>query len=101
MSVTREELAAQIDVITWPWLRPHLQREALFLVSPGLDLALVAAAVAGDDSAAVRGWLAEGRLRRPTAVEVAEWETVPERKFAMLIVQPFVLITETAVPSTL
>lgn len=99
MAVTREELAAQIDTITWPWLRPHYQREGLFLVIPALDLATVAAAVASDDAGAVRGWLEQGAVRRPSVADVEGWESTPERKFKMLIVQPFVLIAEVSAPS--
>lgn len=92
MSASREELAVQIDTITWPWLRPHYQREALFLVAPELDLATVAAAVANDDTALVREWLECGTVRRPNLAEVDAWEEQSQQKFSMVIVQPFVLI---------
>lgn len=95
MNVTlQQKLAAEIGEVTWHWLRPHQQRDALYCVAAGLELAVVGAAIAGDDVAAVRGWLASGALARPGQEQLAIWEADPTRSLRMLIVQPFVLIQE-------
>lgn len=94
MSATREELILAIDEAEWEWLRPHLERDALILVDNTLDLAEAAYRIARDDSDAVNRWLAEGRLGKPGPVETDRWNLDLKRKFAMLIVSPFVLIQE-------
>ena len=95
----QDQLQEEIGDVTWHWLRPHQQRDALFCVAPELELARVGAAVAADDAAAVRGWLASGALARPTPAQLERWEADPTRSLRMLIVQPFVLIQE--LPSSL
>lgn len=90
----RNKLAEEIGEVTWHWLRPHQQREALILVAGELDLATVGVAVATDDAATVRVWLDAGRLARPDADQLAFWEADPTRSLRMLIVQPFVLVQE-------
>jgi hypothetical protein len=95
----QKKLAEEIGEVTWHWLRPHLQRDALFCVAPELDLAAVGAAIAVDDAASVRGWLSSGALVRPQPQQVERWEADPTRSLRMLIVQPFVLIQD--LPSSL
>lgn len=90
---TREKLKGERAVTDWRSLGPHHEREALFLVSGGLDLEDAAVAIAEDDSAAVAAWLAQGALARPTDDEVAAWAEAPDTSFEFLIVQPFVVAT--------
>lgn len=78
----------------WHWLRPHHQRDAVWVVAPALGLETVVMAVAGDDKEAVQRWLVEGVLSRPTAEQVAVWDADPLRLLAMVIVQPFVFVKE-------
>jgi hypothetical protein len=40
----------------------------------------------------VSGWIADGRLRKPGAEELAAWEREMEKSFRMLVVAPYVLI---------
>ncbi len=86
--------AGAIEEVEWLWLRPHLERGALILVSPELELTGVAARIAADDSAAVAAWLAAGLLGQPTREQIEAGEAAPLRRFQMVIVQPFVLIQE-------
>jgi hypothetical protein len=90
----QKKLQEEIGEVTWHWLRPHQQRDALFYVAAELELAAVGAAIATDDTGAVRGWLASGALSRPDQEQLARWEADPTRALRMLIVQPFVLIQE-------
>lgn len=86
--------AGEIAAVEWHWLRPHHEQGRLYCVAAGLDLAEVALAVARDDSAAVRGWLAAGTLAKPDADQLARWNADPTRPLNMVIVQPFVLVQE-------
>jgi len=89
----REELVARVMACSWTELQPHHERGALLLVAPELDLVEVAEAVSLDHSGPVKRWLAEGRVARPAAHHVLDWEERPSR-FQFLIVQPFVLAQE-------
>jgi len=87
-------LTAQVDTAQWQWLRAHNERGALILVEGMLELAEVGERLVADDSATVQAWLASSLLSKPTAEQVAVWDTVPAKSFSMLVVSPFVLIQE-------
>lgn len=90
----RAELAGQVDMAKWQWLRAHGERGALILVDGMLDLAEVGERLAADDSATVQGWLASHLVMKPTAEQLALWDATPDKPFQMLVVAPFVLIQE-------
>ena len=92
--LTREELAATVDVVEWRFLRAHLERGGLIVVARGLDLLEAGERVANDDAAAVAGWIDAGRLAKPSAGQIAEWDAAEENTFRMLIVRPYILIQE-------
>jgi hypothetical protein len=90
----RAELALQIDETEWEWLRPHLERDVLILVSQDLDLAEVAAKLAEDDSAAVAKWIEAQKVGKPSVKQVLDWDLAKMKKFRMVLVSPYVLIQE-------
>jgi hypothetical protein len=83
-----------IEIAGWQMLRPHLERDALIVVQPHLDLAAAAQAVAADDASAVRLWIDQGGLGKPSTAQVDEWSAEPLKPFRFIIVQPYVLIQE-------
>jgi hypothetical protein len=83
-----------IEMIPWQVLRPHLERDALIVVQPFLDLTVAAQAVAADDASTVRLWVDEGALGKPSAAQVQRWDAEPATLFGFIIVQPYVLIQE-------
>jgi hypothetical protein len=91
---TREELAVQIDVAKWEWLRAHSGSGALVMIDRMLDLAEVGAALAADDAAAVQRWMASGLIAKPDDGQMLTWDQAPEKPFNMLIVSPFVLMQD-------
>jgi len=93
-ATTQEELVVQIDVAQWQWLRAHAERGALILVDTMLELAVVGASLAADDSDQVQGWLASGLLAKPSVTQLDRWNLQPEKRFSMLVISPFVLIQE-------
>jgi hypothetical protein len=94
MTPNKEEFALAIDEAEWDWLRAHLERGGLILVDDSLDLADAALKVAGDDSEAIEQWIRAGRIGKPSNAQIHDWDTNRHKKFAMLIVSPFVLIQE-------
>lgn len=91
---TREQLAVQIDIAKWDWLRAHSGSGALVMVDRMLDLAEVGAALAADDAAAVQRWMASALVAKPDAEQMSVWDRTPDKPFSMLIVSPFVLMQE-------
>jgi hypothetical protein len=94
MTEKAENTPLGAESVAWQWLRPHQQRDALWVVASSLDLEAVGAALARDDAAAVRAWLADGSLSKPDREQLDRWESNPLHPLAMLIVQPFVLVQE-------
>lgn len=98
MTSSPNEFASQIEEVEWHWLRLHLERGAVIIVAPALDLAEVATRVASDDSSAVGAWVSSGQLTKPTLEQIGAWNADPMRRFRMLIVQPYVLVQELSSP---
>jgi hypothetical protein len=94
MLPTKEELVLAIDEALWSWLRAHLERGGLILVDDSLDLADTALKLTNDDSEAVEQLITVGKIGKPTLSQVRAWNADPQKRFAMLIVSPFVLIQE-------
>lgn len=94
MIPTRDELALTVDEVDWDMLRAHLERGGLIVVASGLDLVEVGLKVAADDAAAIGGWISGGELTRPSAEQIAAWNGNRDKRFASLIVSPYVLIQE-------
>jgi hypothetical protein len=91
---SREELALTIDEAEWSLLRMHLERGRLILVDDSLDLADTALKVAADDSESVQHLLSIGKLGAPSPSQLRSWDSDTHKRFAMLIVSPYVLIQE-------
>ena len=92
--IVKEDLAKILDDAEWAWLKPHLDRDALILVSRELDLLDVGSRIVGDDSVTVQGWTKAKLLSKPTAEQIQDWNQHPEMPFRCLIIQPYVLIQE-------
>jgi hypothetical protein len=88
----KKRLARQIQRVDWKPLAPHAKRGGLLVVNPGLDLAEVAYAVAGDDRRRVETWLQARELGRATAEQIESWGEETEECFLFVIVQPYVLV---------
>ena len=94
MSSTKEDLALTIDESEWSWLRAHLDRGGLILIDDSLDLAEAALKVSEDDIATIELWIAKGKIGKPTESQIRHWNDEKQKKFAMLIISPYVLIQE-------
>lgn len=94
MISNKEDLAMSIDEAEWSWLRAHLERGGVILVNDNLDLADAALKVAEDDTDTIEQWIISGRIGKPSESQILIWDADMHKKFAMLIVSPFVLIQE-------
>ena len=96
MQDLRAELTEMVDEAEWEWLIPHAQRDAIVVVSPGLDLVDVGIAMASDDAASVQHWITEQMLYKPSPEQIADWGIDRTHRFSALIVQPYVLVQDLA-----
>ena len=92
MSGMVESFKRDLAEVTWRELRIHLQRDAIIIVSAELDLVAVGVAVADDEKKLVETWVASGQMGKPTEKQLESWEQEPDKRFQMLIVQPFILV---------
>ncbi len=94
MIPSREELALSVDEAEWDCLRAHLERGGVILVDDSLDLVETAVKMAGDDAARIKEWITSGKIGKPSEAQIHSWNEDRQKKFAMLIVSPYVLIQE-------
>lgn len=93
MSELSEKLKTEIDQADWSMLKPHYDKQAVFMIAPEIDLVSAAVAVAEDKSQIVALWLKENQMYRPSIDQVKEFEADEYRKrFNFLIIQPYVLV---------
>ncbi len=91
---SRDEIASTIDTAKWSWLRAHLERGGLIVVSQDLDLVEAGFGIASDDTVTVSDWVEKGKVTKPSAVQVFDWDAEPETLFRVLIVSPYVLMQQ-------
>ena len=94
MSEARLRFEKDLAEVDWKALRIHLQRDALILVAPQLDLVTVACKVAADATAEVEAWITQQLLQKPSAEQLQSWEAHLDKPFRMLIAAPYILIQE-------
>lgn len=94
MIPSKEELALAIDEAEWSCLRAHLERGGLILVDDSLDLADTALKVASDDIDVIQNLVESGMISKPSESKIRSWDDNKLKKFAMLIVSPYVLFQE-------
>lgn len=92
----RAALKEALDEAEWSWLAPHLERQAVILVSQDLDMIEVGMKIAEDDAATVQEWIKNEQIGKPTEAQVHTWEINPTKRFTTLVVQPYVLVQERA-----
>jgi hypothetical protein len=94
MENLREQLTELLDEAELEWLKPHIQKDAVILVSPDLDLLDVGVAIASDNTQSVQHWIGEQLLVKPSSEILARWNSNPSQKFQAMIIQPYVLVKE-------
>ena len=92
----RAELAECLDEAELDWLKPHIQRDVVVVVNQELDLLDVGVAMTTDDIVSVQRWISEQLLHKPFPEQIADWNSGQTKRFQALIVQPYVLVQESA-----
>ncbi len=94
MENIREQLAEILDEAELEWLKPHIQKDAVIIVDPQLDLLDVGVAIASDNTQSVQHWIGEQLLVKPSSAILDRWNTDPDLKFQAIIIQPYILVKE-------
>ncbi len=94
MADLRAELKENLDEAEWEWLIPHVKRDAVILVSLGLDILDVGVAIASDHIPAVENWINQQLITKPSVEQVGKWNSNSTKRFQALIVEPYVIIQE-------
>jgi hypothetical protein len=97
MSDLRTQLTENLDEAEWDWLIPHVQRDAVILVTQDLDLLDVGVAIASDQVSSVQAWIDGELIAKPSNTQMGNWNSDRTKRFQTLIVQPYVLIQEMSV----
>jgi hypothetical protein len=92
----KAELTENLDEAEWDWLIPHVQRDAVIVVSSVLDLLDVGIAIAADDIPQVENFINEALIAKPSVEQLGEWNVNRNKRFNTLIIQPYVLVQEKA-----
>ncbi len=96
MTDIKTQLNHEIAPMDWETIIPHVKRDAVIIVDPNLDLIEVATAIAEDQVQAVQHWIDEALIHKPNEADLSHWNHDLQKQFQTLIVQPFVLIQDTA-----
>ena len=96
MSDLRAELTQSLDEAQWSWLIPHVNRDAVIIVAPQLNLVDVGLAIVNDNSTSVQHWIAESLIYKPSVQQKTDWNARQDTRFNALIVQPYVLVQSIA-----
>ena len=97
MSDLRSELTKSLDEAEWSWLIPHVDRDAVIVVDPQLNLVDVGLAIVTDNSTSVQHWIAESLIYKPSDQQRVDWNACQNKRFHALIVQPYVLVQDSIV----
>lgn len=89
----REKLKSEVETADWNMLKPHHEKETVFIVSGDLGLLDVAVAVATDKAHMIKVWLESGQLSKPSKHHEEEFGKNEFKKICdFIIIQPYVLI---------
>jgi hypothetical protein len=96
MENLRAQLTELVDEAELEWLKPHIQKDAVILVVPELDIVDVGVAIASDNTQSIQHWIGEQLLVKPSSEILNRWNTNPHQKFQAMIIQPYILVKELA-----
>ena len=88
----RERIADTKGPVFWTDLEAHVKRDAVIIANVELDLVDVGMALATNDTQSVQGWIAAGKIKKPSVEDIARWCVAPNVTFTSVVVQPFVVI---------
>jgi hypothetical protein len=89
-----ENFEKELDQTEWLLLEPHHNKETLYYISNGIELTEVAMKIAQDDVKAIKQYLDQSTMSKPTSDQIKLWKEEPLKQFNFLIIQPYVIFNE-------
>ncbi|PKM21941.1 MAG: DUF2288 domain-containing protein [Gammaproteobacteria bacterium HGW-Gammaproteobacteria-14] len=86
-------LNGETGKIGWHDLQPWFAKGDTLCVAPGVDLVAVAAALAADDSVAVKRWLDAGQLGPVPVDQASAWFATKAEVWAVVVL-PWILVQQ-------
>ena len=90
----RAQLTELLDEAELEWLKPHIQKDAVIIVVPELDLLDVGVAISNDNTQSIQHWISEQLLVKPSQKILNRWNSNSNQRFQALIIQPYILVKE-------
>ena len=90
----RAQLTELLDEAELEWLKPHIQKDAVIIVVPDLDLLDVGVAISSDNTQSIQHWISEQLLVKPSQETLNRWNSNANQRFQALIIQPYILVKE-------
>ncbi len=83
----------EVKQADWSMLKPHFERDAIWVIEESLNLFETAVAIARDDVSKIKEWKDNEKLRELTLEEISEWDNSPFKKVVnFVILAPFVIV---------
>jgi hypothetical protein len=92
-AMTREQLAQEVGVLTWPELQRHFARGVVIVVAASLDWLDVGLAMAQDDAGRLAEWMVQGVVFKANDECARRW-SVDQTPLRAVVVAPWVLVQE-------
>lgn len=86
-----EKINRETAKLLWTELEPHFASGSLVSVDNSLDLVRVAKAVADDDTAAIKQWMAQGTVNPTSDQQALAWQQSNAELWAVVI-KPLILV---------
>ncbi len=83
----------EVEQADWSMLKPHFERDAIWVIEDSLNLFETAVAIATDDVNKIQEWKDTKKIRELMPEEIAEWDNSPFKKIVnFVILTPFVIV---------
>ena len=92
-AMTRDQLAREAGVLTWPELQRHFARGVVIVVTASLDWLEVALAMTQDDAGRLAEWMGQGAVFKANDECARRW-SVDQTPLRAIVVAPWVLVQE-------
>lgn len=93
-TISLEDIKQQLDICVWQLIEPHVEKSNLFIIADELDFAEVALDIVSDNTDRVGSLLAKHQIFRIAPEMSYTWNKIPDKKFRMIVLAPYLLIQE-------
>lgn len=93
-----EQLYPSDEEVLWNELRNFVDEGAIFTLAPGQNLDHILYLISNNEIGEVEGLIEAGKIKRPSAGQIKDWEESQCQLFKYLIIEPYIIIQEFSPP---